>query len=154
MSSQIRNINVNPTPKALVNFEAQGGQAMTVLNPSDFESCAQILSGALTANTLATQINYTGGGVIGFLRVQVLDATARTLRCRLTLDGVVVFDATSAANSVSAAGMQVIGFLNNGAQPGVACMDEIHFAKSFKFEVASSLTETGTLKTLAQYNTY
>lgn len=139
------------TPRAIVNFDSQGGQALQsgVGNPIN---CQKFASGALVANTLAAQINVTGGGVINFLRAYVNDSTTRTLRCRLTLDGVVVFDATSAPCGTANSGMQIVGGLAISGSWS-AEMDQIPFSKSFKFEVASSLSETGTIETVMQYRT-
>jgi hypothetical protein len=105
----------------------------------------QILSGSLTANTLKTLLTVSGGGEFHFLTVTSRDATSRTLRARLTLDGVVVFDSTSAAFTTATIGAVLVGAYSGGnafvVAPGV-----VRFNNSAVVEVASSLTEVDMLQ--------
>lgn len=106
-----------------------------------------VLSGALTANTLATVINRTGAGAVFFLAATVMDTTSRTVRIKVTVDGTVVFDATSNAITTVQTGMQVVGsglfysVTQFFARPGY-----LEYDTSFKVEIASSLTETDKIK--------
>ena len=102
-----------------------------------------LLSGALTANTLKTIFSATGGGVIHSLVVRSQDATSRTIRARLTLDGVVVFDSTSAAIATTNAGGLIVG----GAIGANLSQSVAVFANTAVFEIASSLSETDTIQT-------
>jgi len=110
-----------------------------------FSSMARSLaSGALTANTLKTIFSATGGGVIHTLFAITTNGTSRTIRMRLTLDGVVVFDSTSAAIATGARGGSITGGVaGSEAFPAVP----LTFNSSATFEIASSLTETDTITT-------
>lgn len=157
MSGANRAPYIAPTPKALVNRASAGGQQLEI-ESGTYQGCKQIVSGALAANVLATQISVSGAGVISFLRVVMANLTARSIRCRLTLDGVVVFDATSAVSSGNQFAMGVVGAVamvtSNLVNP-VAAMefDSIPFSTSMLFEVCSNIAETGMLNTMAVYRT-
>lgn len=99
----------------------------------------EILSGALTSATLATALSLTGGGVISYLSIFAVDATARTLRLQLVIDGTTVFDSTSASNSTADKGTLIIG---SQASSGWATEHDIPFNSSLVVKIASSLTET------------
>lgn len=99
----------------------------------------EILSGALTSATLATALSLTGGGVISYLSIFAVDATARTLRLQLVIDGTTVFDSTSASNSTADKGTLIIG---SQASAGWATEHDIPFNSSLVVKIASSLTET------------
>lgn len=115
-----------------------------IASPSVSSTGGRVLnSGALTANTLKTIFSATGGGVIHSLVVRSQDATSRTIRARLTLDGVVVFDSTSGAIATTGAGGLIVG----GVTGSNASQSAAVFAASAVFEVASSLTETDTIQT-------
>jgi hypothetical protein len=106
----------------------------------------EALSGALTANTFATiaALNISGSGEVPMLACYSKDATSRTLRMRVTVDGVVVFNpAASAAITAANAGLYAAGEYkqvspSNWFGPSLP----IRFSSSLLVEVASSLTET------------
>ena len=102
-------------------------------------------SGSTTAGVLKTIFSATGGGVIHGLVVATSNATSRTVRARLTLDGVVVFDSTSAAIAAASTGAQIIGGHNSGN--GLFSVSSAVFASTAVFEIASSLTETDGIQT-------
>jgi hypothetical protein len=131
-------------PRALVN----GANGMTpILMLGAGSGQKDVLTGALTANTLSTVLSITGSGVVNLLCAQSVDATSRTHRLKVTIDGVVAFDATSAAIAAANKGIPAIGlFVNGGATP---VLDQIPFNTSFLVEYASSVTETG--KTTISY---
>jgi len=110
-----------------------------------------ILSGALTANTLATVLSITGAGVIGYLSISSIDATARTLRLQVTIDGVVAYDYTSASISSASAGIGVIG----GTAQGAVTPSEsaIPFNSSLVIKVASNNSETDKIGIGVKYRT-
>ena len=103
-----------------------------------------VLSGALTANTLATILSLSGTGVVSFVAAESVDATSRTHRIKITLDGVVVFDATSAAVATVQAVCPVIGAITNatGTATSVVTFEPLAFNASLLIEYASSVTET------------
>lgn len=109
-----------------------------------------ILSGALTANTLATILSITGAGSVQYLDVISADATSRTIRVEITVDGVVVYDFTSAAIATASAGRVLIG-MNIGGANSVASLESLNFKSSFAVRVASSLSETDKVYITTRY---
>lgn len=105
----------------------------------------QTLSGAVTAATLKTILDVTSGaGRMSFLAVRTADATARTLRVVVTIDGVspVAYDFTSASAGTNSTGCCLAG---KGQTDGGGYFNhspDIVWSSSIKIEVASSLTET------------
>lgn len=123
---------------SIVNGYSAGGASIAGLNGAGNFNCSVITApGAYSAtpNTFQTVLSHTGRGCINVLNVYSTNATARTIRLRLTLDGNVVFDATS--NSISAAntGMLVVGVLNTTFLD----MQPIDYNESLLIEVASSV---------------
>lgn len=105
-----------------------------------------ILSGALTADTLATVYSHIGSGSINFLAVYANNTTAREIRVKLTLDGIVVYDNISASISATGSGLKPIGIFNY-VLPAIA-LEPIAYNESILVEISSSLTETDTLSTI------
>lgn len=113
------------------------------------------LSGALTANTLATVLSLSGKGVISFLACAPVDATSRTHRYKITLDGTVIFDATSGATNSTQHYVPVIGaLLNLSSTYSVYSIvpEPLFFNTSLLIEYASSVSETD--KTRHAYKYY
>lgn len=121
---------------SIINSFSSGGTATTFSLAS--VNVKEELSGALTAATLKTMVSHTGRGRVNALFVYAKDATSRTLRCKLTVDGVVVFDATSSAVNSSGYGIVVVG----GAVTNSVEFQPIDYQESLLIEIASSLTET------------
>lgn len=171
MSSMSRAASKPLVPKLLINRSSPGGIALDNNAPLDatlgndsWSPCQRVISGAITANVLSTFFNVTGSGVISFMRVQKNSpAAGLTVRCKLTIDGNVVFDATSAATDGQPyKGMQIIGSasvaqnstgITSGANVPILEFDQIPFSQSFKLEACTSQTETGNLIALAVYRT-
>lgn len=99
------------------------------------------LSGALTANTLKTMLNLAGEGTLLFLGMTAVDATSRTMRMKITIDSVVVFDSTSAANTTAGAGFTAVGTVASPSTGSNAVLGEVPFRATCVVEIASSLTE-------------
>jgi hypothetical protein len=129
--------------KSIVNGCSSSGYAAINLN-SIPGSVRLLNSGALTANTLKTILNVSGAGIFHVLGARTNDATIRTVRMRLTIDGTVVFDSTSAAAGANTGGL--ITGSSNGTTPLPGAT--VVFNSSAVFEIASSLTETDTISTL------
>lgn len=115
----------------------------------------KVLSGDCTANTLKTILSVTGKGAISKLFLSARDTTSRTHRIKITIDGTVIYDSTSAANSTQDVA-PVIGnasYSHYGSNM-VMDMDEfpLFFDYSLLVEYATSLTETD--KTLIGYIYY
>lgn len=104
------------------------------------------LSGAVTASTLKTMLNLSGRGSLDFLAFAGQDTTARTQRLVLTIDGVVVFDASTsqAQNGALCHFFPVIGSVVAAGANGtpMAIWRPFLFNVSCKVEYSSSLGET------------
>ena len=140
----------NNTTRQIVNADAIAG--FTPLNGDIAAAAAgrskEVLSGALTANTLATVLSLTGPGEVPLLTSYTKDATARTVRTVVIVDGVTVFDFTSASISTTKRGAIVAGELAGtpgGATFYVTQGNPIRFSVSLVVQQASNLTETDKL---------
>lgn len=105
-----------------------------------FSGCRSQASGALTANTLATQLSVVGRGMLFQAAALAADVTSRTLRMVLTIDGNACIDVTSAAISATDYGLEIAGSFENTTV--VSRPLGIPFDRSCLLQVASSLTET------------
>lgn len=132
---------------SIINVHSSGGTQSSGISASALPAARALLSGALTAATLATLLNVTNGsGRVPVLAVGTLDATPRTARLKVTVDGTVVFDATSSSIAANGNGIFAAGSFSSS---GVFIPAEpIVFLQSFKVEVASSLSETDKLQLL------
>ena len=123
---------------------AQSSMATSITGLIGTTAVTPTVTGALTANTLATVLSLSGKGVISFAGCASFDATSRTHRMKITLDGVVIYDATTAATTNVADYLLPIGSVTNHAtlSPGVI-FEPIVFNTSLLIEYASSVSETG-----------
>lgn len=135
------------TPRAIINAYSTSGY-----NPQGIsQNVGKLIAiGALTAGVLLPVLSITGSGCLESLYAVTQNATARTMRMQLVLDGVTVFDSTSAAISNTGQGGQVVGFIGNSIYVALA---RIPFKSSCVFSVASSLTESNAFNVLVQYTT-
>jgi len=143
----------NVPPITIVNKFSSTAAPQNVTNVA--VSAKTYQSGALTANTLATATGLgqvTGSGKIKLLCLYTNDATARTLRLKVTIDGTSVFDSTSSSVSSSIYGVFAVGFAD--ASGTVFHEDGIYFNSSFKIEIASSLSETDKIAVGLVYDQY
>lgn len=136
---------------SIINYYSAGGTSGPLGLGSILEKEANVkstLCGALTANTLATVINRTGDGCVNFLAANSVDATARTIRMKVTIDGVAVFDATTNSIAAMHSGLVAVGGAEYYAGgPGFEYyFGRLEYDASFKVEIASSLTETDKIK--------
>lgn len=100
-------------------------------------------TGALSAGVLATVLSLSGRGAISFLACSGVDTTARTHRLKVTLDGVVIFDATTASTLNAGSVLAAIGFFIPSSTVNAAPIFEpLVFNSSLLVEYASSVTET------------
>ena len=137
----------NNTTRQIVNSNATAG--FTPFN-GDIDAAStvlgkEVLSGALTANTLATVLSLTGPGEVPLLTSYTKDATARTVRTVVIVDGVTVFDFTSASIGVPKRGAIVAGQVADGGSSYVTQGNPIRFSVSLVVQQASNLTETDKL---------
>lgn len=137
-------------PKGLFNGASTGGNlwdntvalnsATRGLPPSQV---AFGTTGALTANTLTTALNLTGQGAISLLGCSGVDATSRTHRLKVTLDGTVIYDATSSAFLAAGSALMAIGaFIPNASTFASPLYEPLTFNTSLLVEYASSVSET------------
>lgn len=134
-------------PKSIVNGHSAGGTYQQSVMASN-SAVKKTLSGELTANTLKSILTISGSGVLAMCYVSSMNATSRTMRLQIIVDGTTAFDATSAA--VTAADSALIG------AGQVASKDAsgywyviplpIPFSTSLDVKIASSLTETDLLR--------
>ena len=143
-------------PKVLINSTSTTGSTpdTIVLIAFNTPGIKRTSSGVLTAATLATVLTITGSGVVNFVACEAVDATSRTHRYKCTIDGVVVYDATTTAAGANS-GIVLIGshLVGSGATyPGIM-LDQIPFNSSFLLEYASSLSETNKTTHFLKYRT-
>lgn len=100
------------------------------------------LSGATTAGTLKTALSVNGRGQLNWLNAFTANATARTIRIKITRDGTVIYDKTTASISTIGQGPIAIGAGQGNSTPPVVAFQPILFNASLLVEIASSLTET------------
>jgi hypothetical protein len=130
--------------KRLYNlFNVAGWSARNNVFPSEVAISA--VSGALTANTLVDLINESGSaGEISHLALKTNDATARTIRVVVTIDGTVIFDRTSASVSTTDSGIALAGQINSGLS---IALPPIKYTNSKRIQYASNQNETGKFTT-------
>lgn len=98
-------------------------------------------SGALTANTLVDLINESGSaGYLSQLSIFTNDATSRTLRIVVTVDGASIYDITSAAMTASGSGAVLAGAVSS---TNPQALPPIYYTNSIRAQYASSVSETG-----------
>jgi hypothetical protein len=102
-----------------------------------------------TATGLA-QVN--GSGKIKLLYLITNDATARTLRLKLTIDGVACVDAISASVAANNCGVFAVG--HSDSNQNAIYEDGVFFNASFLVQVASSLGETDKVSVGIAYETF
>lgn len=106
----------------------------------------EVASGVCTAATLKTILSVSGRGALTFLSYANVDTTSRTLRFKITLDGVVILDSTS-STITQAKYAFILGLAVNTSTSlsGLGYVVEgtpLLFDSSLLIEFASSLTET------------
>lgn len=135
-----RPFNDSATTSINTRFSAAGHSLLPVASAA-LAGAISSLSGSMTANTLSTVLNITNtAGVISQFTARTVDATSRTMRIVITVDGVVVHDQTSANNTTTGRGVCLAGNIDMSI---TASVPPIVFLSSCKIEAESSLTEAG-----------
>lgn len=131
-----------------------GGGAAFVTFPSaptPLIGVVKAASGATTANTLKTLVTHTGAGCLNFVALGTVDATARTIRAKVTIDSVVVLDVTSTSINTAGGGIMPVGslagYFDGTYNQGSAIPAKLAYNTSLLVEYASSLTETDKINT-------
>jgi len=140
-----RLIGARGSTASIVNGHSSGTPAGLTLNATQLAKA--VASGALTANTLATALTITGIGNVPVLAVSQADATSRTLRLQVIVDGVTVFDSTSTAATTTNRAIIAAGSITQTSAGNFQLADgePIRFYDSLVVKIASSLTETDKL---------
>lgn len=126
-------------PATIVNAYSAGGVSTSSLGAGPSLNTVEVTAGSAysaSAGTLQTVISHTGRGRLNALAVYAKNATARTIRLQLTIDGTVVFNATSNSISASGTGMMVVGVVSTST----LVMQPIDYNESLLIEVASSVS--------------
>ena len=137
--------------KSIVNAFTQASWTARGIGQLMSNGTIATLSGAMTAATLKTLLSISGSsGQMTQLTLRANDATARTIRIKITVDGIVACDSTSASISI----------INNGgiwsgtqttSSPFV--LPPIFWKSTLVIEYASSLSETDKITAEYVYNT-
>ena len=132
------------TTKSIINAYSVAGWVAESINVVGVAGTKIVLSGALIANTLATVFSKTDGPCeFSQLYFETVDSTARTMRVKVTVDGVVAFDYTSASISTAQNGCCLAGMQHYLYS---VPMSPIRSAGTILIEIASNLTETNKFK--------
>lgn len=138
----------NSTQLIVRPFAATGSTVTSVGVNTD--GVTSVASGSTTAGVLKTIFSYTGGGgLMSQLSIRTADATARTIRLKVTVDGVSAYDNTSSTIPAADKGFVLAGTITN---TGAHILPPIVWANSLLIEVASSLTESNGITTQYVYN--
>lgn len=141
----------SPT-RTIINAFSSGGVSVPNLAASASTNMGkEYLSGAQTAGawTAVPGLSITGAGRASLLAAYAKDNTSRTVGLRVTVDGVVVFSATSNAVTVAGSGLVAAGKADSVAFGASA---EIRWNSSFLVETKTSLTETDKIAVVAAIN--
>lgn len=138
---------------SIVNYFSAGGTQAPSISASVLSNSKETLYGLpMTGGTLYTFHNITGRGRLNLLHAYTKDATNRTVRAVVIIDGVTVFDATSSAITTSGSGIVPVGIVV--AASGALVFQSIDFQTSCVVQIASSLSETDKVATGINYETW
>src|SRR3990167_9251445 len=140
-------------PKTLVNAHSSGGSAGTALTNIANQG-KDILSGALTADTYKEVLAITGAGAASFIGAKVADTTSRTIGLKVVVDGVTVFDATTAALTAASAGGIAVGVPSVNTGYPTMPTDRIDWKTSLSVSIKSSVTETDKVSAVVAYQLF
>lgn len=108
-------------------------------------NATKLQSGALTANVPQLALSLSGSGRLNWGGVMTNDATSRTIRAILVVDGRTVRDFTSASMASVGAGFIFLGAgYSNGSGFAIG-FQPIDFKQNVSIYIASSLTESGSI---------
>lgn len=141
---------------SIVNYYSSGGTAsVNSLAANESNNCKAITTaaGSVAAGTLKTALTVTGRGRLQVLAAVSADATPRTIRLQVIIDGVTVFDATSSSVSTTGYGICAVGAMS-GSTPIAQVFQGVDFYTSCVVRVASSVTEADKINLAANYETW
>ena len=131
----------------IINRYSSGGYVPDA-NLSVAPNAKTYASSSVAANELQTMLRITGRGVLNFVSAYTGNTTSRTVRIKVTIDGVVIFDATSAAVTSVSYGMVAVGSYPSNSVPALT-FQPIRFYGSCVVEIASSVLNDSTYITTA-----
>lgn len=151
MSSLSQFVGGQPSVSSIVNRNSTGGgSGVTVFSDSNVKTLA---AATLVAATLQTALTIPSGrGTLNICHAQTSNATSKSVRLKVTIDGRVIFDSTSSVATNSA--VTAVGFLtiNENSTPTYMITGQpIAFKSSLLVEVASSATEATGINTMVNY---
>lgn len=143
-------------PSAIVNAHSttlqDPGVSHARKSNGQFDPAKWVMSGACTAGTLKTILSVSGPGALTFLAYgNTNGSVTRTNRLKITLDGVVIFDATTVLSAKSASDVVIpvlgcIAIRDTGSSllggDGVTEGPPLMWSTSLLIEYATSVTET------------
>lgn len=116
-----------------------GGAAGGIANAAALATV--VLGAPVSANVLTTILSTSGRGAVQYLGVQNFDTGSRTQRLKVTMDGVVIFDLTSAAATDTTQIYPCIGSLVfTGSTVPIFTFEPLTFESSLLIEYTSSTT--------------
>lgn len=153
MSYITRFASGNRATKQIINNVSTAGFPWAGVR-SSIQGAKSVASGAMTANTLKTVISVSGSaGVMDYLTIKTADATSRTLRVKITVDGVVVFDFTSAATATTGDIACIISSTTDTSATAPEPSElKLTWNNTLLIETASSVTETDKFTYYYRYN--
>jgi len=137
--------------KSLVNRFAQASWPPQAISTLAASGAVSALSGSMTSATLKTLLSISGvGGRVTQLTFRTADATARTIRVKIVVDGTTVCDATSTSiTTINEGGV----FAGQRSGTTVLILPPIVWNSTIVIEYASSVTETDKITAEYIYNT-
>lgn len=145
----LNTINLVPTggsaraTTAIVNSTSTAGDARVTCTFNTSRGTKIANSGALTSGVLKNMISVSGtAGKMPQLALKTNDATARTVRLRIIIDGVTIYDITSSSASVSDQALIAAGTTDTSAGSILIDGEPLSWKTSCSVDIASSLTET------------
>jgi hypothetical protein len=140
---------------SIVNAHSAGGTSQ--INLSVIVGAKGYASSSVAVNALQTMLNITGKGSLNFVAAYSGNTDARTIRIKVTVDSVVIFDATSASVTTASSGIIAIGSGMSGASAVSGSQfvpQPVRFYSSCLVQIASNVATDGTnITTLINYET-
>lgn len=145
---------LQPTKQIVNAFSDGGGVALTNAAQPVNSGGKQYLHSPVSADTLVSILDITGsGGIVSMLSLEKRDTTAYSARIKVTVDGTVVFDASTTPASTSRLHLCVVGHeYGSGSSPNRKPNgDFIVFQNSLKVEVSADTTGANLVAVYATY---
>ncbi len=129
-------------PTSIINGHSTTIATPTANDGTTFPAQArQVLSGAWTVRRAKTILSITGKGALSFLAFHHNDSTSRASGIRLEIDGIAVFDAQTAAHTLTN-NVYIVGSQNPVSSPVGIIEQPLFFDQSLVLKYTSGLTET------------